>query len=89
MSKSEINVVNLQIEMTPKETDIFYMRRCFQLASCAMGRTAPNPLVGCVIVKDGRVLSEGFHQQYGGYLVGSRGSVGSSMVAFMLSEMRY
>lgn len=53
--------------MTPNETDIFYMRRCFQLASCGMGRTAPNPLVGCVIVKDGKVLSEGFHQQYGGF----------------------
>lgn len=51
--------------MNKKETDIFYMRRCFQLAAGGLGRTYPNPLVGCVIVKDGRVVSEGFHQQYG------------------------
>lgn len=53
--------------MNQKETDIFFMRRCLQLAACGMGRTAPNPLVGCVIVNDGRVVSEGFHQQYGGW----------------------
>lgn len=53
--------------MNQKETDIFYMRRCFQLANCGLGRTYPNPLVGCVIVKDDKVLSEGFHQQYGGW----------------------
>lgn len=61
------NVVNLQTEMNQKETDIFYMRRCFQLAAGGLGRTYPNPLVGCVIVKDGVVVSEGFHQQYGGW----------------------
>ena len=53
--------------MNQKETDIFYMRRCLQLAANGLGRTYPNPLVGCVIVKDGHVLSEGFHQQYGGW----------------------
>ena len=53
--------------MNQEEKDILYMRRCFQLAACGLGRTAPNPLVGCVIVKDGRVLSEGFHQYYGGW----------------------
>ena len=53
--------------MNQEEKDILYMRRCFQLAACGLGRTAPNTLVGCVIVKDGRVLSEGFHQYYGGW----------------------
>lgn len=43
------------------------MRRCLQIASNGLGRTYPNPLVGCVIVKDGKVLSEGYHQQYGGW----------------------
>lgn len=42
------------------------MRRCFQLAANGLGRTRPNPLVGCVVVKDGRIVSEGFHQCYGG-----------------------
>ena len=66
MSNSKKNVY-LQIEMEQTETDIFFMRRCLQLASCGLGRTYPNPLVGCVIVKDGKVLSEGYHQRYGGW----------------------
>lgn len=59
--------VNLQFEMETKESNINYMRRCLQLAANGLGRTYPNPLVGCVIVKDGKVLSEGYHQQYGGW----------------------
>ena len=46
--------------------DIKYMRRCFQLAANGLGRVRPNPLVGCVVVKDGRIVSEGYHQHYGG-----------------------
>lgn len=42
-----------------------YMRRCLQLAANGLGRTRPNPLVGCVVVKEGQIISEGFHQQYG------------------------
>ncbi len=52
--------------MTQRELDISYMRRCFQLATNGLGRTRPNPLVGCVVVgSDGRILSEGYHQEYG------------------------
>lgn len=51
--------------MTQQETDIMYMRRCLQLAANGLGRVRPNPLVGCVIVKDGKIISEGFHQEYG------------------------
>ena len=43
------------------------MQRCLQLAANGLGRVRPNPLVGCVIVKDGRIISEGFHQEYGGW----------------------
>ncbi len=42
-----------------------YMRRCLQLAANGLGRVRPNPLVGCVIVKDGHIISEGYHQEYG------------------------
>ncbi|NOR86444.1 MAG: hypothetical protein GQ527_02425, partial [Bacteroidales bacterium] len=35
------------------------MNRCFQLAKKASGFTAPNPMVGAVIVIDGRIISEG------------------------------
>ena len=41
------------------------MRRCLQLAANGLGRVRPNPMVGCVVVKDGRIISEGFHQEYG------------------------
>ncbi|MBO1351517.1 MAG: bifunctional diaminohydroxyphosphoribosylaminopyrimidine deaminase/5-amino-6-(5-phosphoribosylamino)uracil reductase RibD [Hormoscilla sp. GUM202] len=45
--------------------DQLMMHRCIELARRAWGRTAPNPLVGCVICKDDRIISEGFHPQAG------------------------
>ncbi len=42
-----------------------YIRRCLQLAANGLGRVRPNPLVGCVVVKDGLIISEGYHQEYG------------------------
>lgn len=41
------------------------MQRCLQLAANGLGRVRPNPLVGCVVVKQGRIISEGYHQEYG------------------------
>ena len=41
--------------------DSAMMQRCIELALSARGRTAPNPLVGSVIVKDGQIVGEGFH----------------------------
>jgi diaminohydroxyphosphoribosylaminopyrimidine deaminase/5-amino-6-(5-phosphoribosylamino)uracil reductase len=41
------------------------MKRVFDLAKNGLGYTSPNPLVGAVIVKDGRVIGEGFHPRYG------------------------
>lgn len=45
--------------------DGFYIRRCVQIARKAIGCTRPNPMVGCVIVKDGKVVGEGFHPKAG------------------------
>lgn len=42
------------------------MSRCLELARQAAGHTAPNPLVGAVLVHQGRIIGEGFHRQYGG-----------------------
>ena len=42
-----------------------FMRRCIELAATASGYTAPNPMVGAVVVCDGRIIGEGFHRQYG------------------------
>jgi diaminohydroxyphosphoribosylaminopyrimidine deaminase / 5-amino-6-(5-phosphoribosylamino)uracil reductase len=43
-----------------------WMRRALDLAALGIGETNPNPVVGCVVVKDGRVVGEGFHQRAGG-----------------------
>ncbi len=45
--------------------DIGYMRRAISLAKRALGRTAPNPPVGAVIVKDGEIVGEGYHRKAG------------------------
>ncbi|MGY6268522.1 bifunctional diaminohydroxyphosphoribosylaminopyrimidine deaminase/5-amino-6-(5-phosphoribosylamino)uracil reductase RibD [Achromobacter denitrificans] len=53
--------------MTASDTDdLFWMRRALALAHTVMYSTAPNPRVGCVIVRDGRMLGEGATQPPGG-----------------------
>jgi diaminohydroxyphosphoribosylaminopyrimidine deaminase / 5-amino-6-(5-phosphoribosylamino)uracil reductase len=47
------------------EQDRAYMRRAIALAWNGWGRVAPNPMVGCVIVRDGEVVGEGWHTEYG------------------------
>jgi diaminohydroxyphosphoribosylaminopyrimidine deaminase / 5-amino-6-(5-phosphoribosylamino)uracil reductase len=42
-----------------------FMRQALALAAQARGHTWPNPMVGCVIVKDGRVIAQGLHQKAG------------------------
>lgn len=46
-------------------TDKDYMLRAIELAKCGKGAVDPNPLVGAVIVKDGRIIGEGYHARYG------------------------
>lgn len=46
-------------------TDELYMHRCLQLARCGTGSTSPNPMVGAVIVCDGRIIGEGYHVRAG------------------------
>ncbi len=48
------------------DIDEKYIRRAFALAKKGMGYVSPNPMVGAVIVKDNRVIGEGFHHQFGG-----------------------
>ena len=51
--------------MYKKLSDKDYMLRAIDLAKKGMGYTRPNPLVGAVIVKDGRIIGEGCHEKYG------------------------
>ncbi|MGI6076512.1 MAG: bifunctional diaminohydroxyphosphoribosylaminopyrimidine deaminase/5-amino-6-(5-phosphoribosylamino)uracil reductase RibD [Pyramidobacter sp.] len=46
--------------------DEYYMHQALELALRGTGKTAPNPMVGCVIVKDGEVVGRGWHDHVGG-----------------------
>ena len=46
-------------------TNESYLQRTFELAKLGLGRTWPNPLVGAVIVKNGKIIGEGYHKGYG------------------------
>lgn len=45
--------------------DGFYIQRCIELAKKALGKTYPNPMVGSVIVHEGKIIGEGYHQKTG------------------------
>jgi diaminohydroxyphosphoribosylaminopyrimidine deaminase / 5-amino-6-(5-phosphoribosylamino)uracil reductase len=48
------------------ESKELFMQRALELAELGKGTVSPNPLVGCVIVHNGIVIGEGYHQEYGG-----------------------
>lgn len=56
------NMFGYRMEMHMDEE---YMKRALELAKKGEGYTSPNPLVGAVIVKDGRIIGEGYHERYG------------------------
>jgi len=51
--------------MSNAEFDAAMMRRCIELARTARGQTAPNPMVGSVVVQDGEIVGEGYHPKAG------------------------
>jgi len=51
---------------SPRPSDVRFMRRALALAARGLGRTYPNPPVGAVLVRGGRVVGEGFHAKAGG-----------------------
>jgi diaminohydroxyphosphoribosylaminopyrimidine deaminase / 5-amino-6-(5-phosphoribosylamino)uracil reductase len=57
-------VENADRELTP--LDELYLQRACELAARGLGNTAPNPPVGAVVVRDGRVVGEGYHRRAGG-----------------------
>jgi len=48
------------------ETDQAYMKRALAVARRGAGRVSPNPMVGAVIVRNGRIIGEGYHRAFGG-----------------------
>ena len=52
-------------KQTRSDFDTLMMRRCLELAQRAAGKTSPNPIVGSVVVKNGKIIGEGFHPGVG------------------------
>ena len=48
------------------DTDREHLARAIELAERGFGRTSPNPVVGAVVVRDGEVVGEGWHEEFGG-----------------------
>ncbi len=46
-------------------SDEVYIRRCLELASKGLGKVQPNPMVGSLIVHNGQIIAEGYHEEYG------------------------
>ncbi len=55
----------LGVNPHPPQSDEYFMHRALELALGGVGWTSPNPLVGCVLVKDGAIIAEGWHQRDG------------------------
>lgn len=51
--------------MKDTKQDMEFMDRCLELALKGLGNTAPNPMVGCVLVVGGRIIGQGYHREYG------------------------
>ena len=60
-----VNGITFALCKMGKSAEIF-MQRALDLARLGLGNVSPNPMVGCVIVHDNKIIGEGFHQMYGG-----------------------
>lgn len=66
LEKRQVNTVIQTDKTLPfDELDNQYMRHALDLAAQAAGRTSPNPMVGCVLVRNEEIIGEGFHQKAG------------------------
>ncbi|MEQ8837494.1 MAG: bifunctional diaminohydroxyphosphoribosylaminopyrimidine deaminase/5-amino-6-(5-phosphoribosylamino)uracil reductase RibD, partial [Lacipirellulaceae bacterium] len=50
----------------PSEADHLHMARALELARRGQGFVEPNPMVGCLLVREGEVVGEGYHKKFGG-----------------------
>jgi len=55
-----------KVLMAPADNDREWMMRALRLAALGRGCVEPNPMVGCVLVKDGQLIGEGYHRRCGG-----------------------
>ncbi len=54
------------IFLIDRNEDLYYMNKTLELAKKGEGYTSPNPMVGAIVVKDGKIIGQGYHQYYGG-----------------------
>lgn len=54
------------VDVAFSELDLQFMRRALELARRGEGFVEPNPMVGCVVARDGRLITEGWHRYFGG-----------------------
>ena len=47
------------------KNDEFYINKCIEIASKGFGNVSPNPMVGCIIVYNNKIIGEGYHKEYG------------------------
>jgi diaminohydroxyphosphoribosylaminopyrimidine deaminase/5-amino-6-(5-phosphoribosylamino)uracil reductase len=50
----------------PQLNDEYYMKMALRLAQRGLGKTSPNPMVGALIVKGGKIIGQGYHKRFGG-----------------------
>jgi diaminohydroxyphosphoribosylaminopyrimidine deaminase/5-amino-6-(5-phosphoribosylamino)uracil reductase len=55
----------MALALNPDSGHHLFMERCIELAQKGAGYVAPNPMVGAVLVHDGKIIGEGYHQRYG------------------------
>lgn len=60
-----VSVARARHTADPHDVDVRYMAQALALARKGLGRTSPNPTVGAVLVKDGRIVGQGFHRRAG------------------------
>jgi diaminohydroxyphosphoribosylaminopyrimidine deaminase/5-amino-6-(5-phosphoribosylamino)uracil reductase len=63
--KKKNNRIKRSCEDKMKERDIYFMQKAIRLARKGAGSVSPNPLVGAVVVKNNKIISEGFHRKAG------------------------
>ncbi|MEM9646405.1 MAG: riboflavin biosynthesis protein RibD, partial [Planctomycetota bacterium] len=61
-----MDAARLPSERELQADDERFMREAIELSKRGQGFVEPNPMVGCVLVRDGKKVGQGFHQSYGG-----------------------
>ena len=55
----------MKIDIVNQTQDELFMRRAIELAKEGAGSANPNPMVGAIVVKNGKIIGEGYHKKYG------------------------